>query len=158
MKFDIKDIKGYEGLYAVTTKGRVWSYRKKKFLKQYLNNDGYYQLALYKDGRSETKRINRLVAEAFIPNTKGNCAEVNHIDEVKTNNRVENLEWVTHKENVNHGSRTAKTYKAVYCVELDKTFESMTAAARELGLEVSSISACCRGKLKTTGKKHFRYA
>jgi hypothetical protein len=98
------------------------------------------------------------VAEAFITNTKGKCAEVNHIDENKVNNNVENLEWMTHEENVRHGNRTAKTYKAVYCVELDKTYESITAAATDLGLYPSSIIACCKGRLKTTGRMHFRYA
>lgn len=109
-----KDIKGYEGLYQVSslgriksleriTKGRIRYYKKEKILKNHIGQDGYFKTYLYKLGKVKTCRINRLVAETFIPNPE-NKPEVNHINEVKTDNRVENLEWTTRKENSLHSS------------------------------------------------------
>lgn len=164
MEFDIKDINGYEGLYAITTTGRVWSYRNKKFLKPGMGQSGYLHIGLNKNGVRKNFSIHRLVAEAFIENTKGRAAEVNHIDENKLNNRVSNLEWLTHEENVNYGTRNKRVREAlgkpVYCIELDQVFKSQKAAAEALGVPPGCISACCRGQTKTAGKKHysFRYA
>lgn len=99
----IKDIKGYEDLYAITTFGRVWSYKNQKFLRPGLDKDGYQLVNLCVNYKKRTFKVHRLVAEAFIPNPDGK-PQVNHKDEVKTNNSVSNLEWATIKENVNHGT------------------------------------------------------
>ena len=166
----MKDIIGYEGLYAITSCGKVWSYRSQKFLKPSMSKDGYLRAGLHKDGKLRTIEIHRLVAEAYIPNPEGK-PQVNHIDEIKTHNYINNLEWVSAKENVNHGTRTQRASetrkrnniklersgKKVYCVELDKVFNSQRAAADELGLDQGSISKCCNGKLKTCGKLHFKF-
>ena len=160
MTEDKKDIKDYEGLYAITRDGRVWSYRSNKFLKPRLVR-GYHQVILCKEGKGKTYYIHRLVAKVFIPNPD-NKPQVNHLDENKLNNSVSNLEWATAKENSNYGTRTErsnkKRSKPVYCIELDKTFYGAREAARELGLHNSSIIKCCKGKLKTTGGYHWRYA
>lgn len=153
----MKDIKNYEGLYAITEDGSVWSYKSKKFLKPKLNNSGYHFVDLYKNGKAKGHLIHRLVAEAFIPNPKG-LPQVNHKDEDKNNNCASNLEWCDAKYNMNYGTRTEKTYKPVYCVELDMVFKSQTEAAKELGLDQSSIAKCCKGKYKTTGGYHWKYA
>lgn len=152
----MKDIKGYENLYGITSCGKVWSYRSNRFLKPQ-DNKGYLRVELYgADGSRKKYSIHRLVAEAYIPNPD-NKGYVNHKDEVKTHNWVENLEWVTPAENTNYGTRNQKVSKAVYCVELDRTFSSQTNAAKELGLYPNNISRCCNGTLKTTGGYHWRF-
>ena len=93
-----KQIKGYENKYWISNKGRIKS--KNKVLSPYLNHYGYLAIGLYLKG-AKNKMISRLVAEAFIPNPE-NKPQVNHIDEVKTNNEASNLEWATSKENINH--------------------------------------------------------
>ena len=110
-----KDIKDYEGFYQVSNLGRVKSlsrsiydsrgymiYRKGKIKKPSVDKNGYPQIGLCKNGTVITRKIHRLVAETFIPNPE-NKPEINHKDEDKLNNCVDNLEWVTEKENVNYG-------------------------------------------------------
>ena len=156
----MKDIKGYEGLYAITSCGKVWSYKSQKFLSQRKNHDGYLLVNLYKNGTMKAYSVHRLVAEAYIPNPE-NKTEINHKDENKEHNWLSNLEWTTHKENVNHGTRNTraskKTFAPVYCIELDKTFSSATEAMRQLGIYSANISKCCKGQLKTCGGYHWRY-
>ena len=158
---ELKDIKDYEGEYAITRDGRVWSYKSNKFLKPVLDKDGYHKVNLHKDKKMKTFRIHRLVADAFIPNPKG-LPQVNHKDENKSNNCVENLEWCDAKYNMNYGTRTERAAKKqsipVYCEELDRVFDGARQAARELGLDNSNIIKCCKGKLKTHRGYHFRYA
>ena len=156
----MKDILNYEGLYAITSCGKVWSYRSQKFLKSRKNNEGYLHVDLYKDGKRKSYLIHRLVAEVYIPNPE-NKTDVNHKNEIPTDNYVNNLEWTTHKENMNYGNRNAKIAaklsKPVYCVELNKVFPSTAEAGRQLGISNSHISKCCRGILKTCGGYHWNY-
>ena len=100
-----KNVIGYEGLYEVSNKGNVRNVRRNTLLKLSKTNYGYIQVHLYKNGIRTGLRVHRLVAQAFIPNPD-NLPEVNHLDEDKTNNRVDNLEWCTAKYNVNYGHRT----------------------------------------------------
>ena len=155
----MRDIKDYEGLYAITEDGNVYSYISKKYLKPTLDK-GYYRITLYKNGKIKRYLIHRLVAEAFIPNPD-NLPCVNHLDEDKKNNCVSNLEWCSYEYNNNYGTRTErvskKLFKSIYCIELDRTFDGATQAARELNLDQGSITKCCQGKRKTTGGFHFRY-
>jgi hypothetical protein len=155
------DIPGYEGLYAVTSCGKVWSYKKQKFKAQRLRKDGYMDINLYKDRKVKSFLVHRLVAQAYIPNPLG-LSDINHLDENRTHNWVNNLQWCSHKDNNNYGThneRIAKAHsKPVYCVELDKTFPSLKSAGEELNIHSQNISACCKGKQKTTGGYHWRYA
>ena len=105
-----KDIKGYEGLYQVSNLGRVKSvdrtdgigrHKKEKVLKPSVGHNGYYFVRLYNNGVYANLRINRLVAEEFIP-TNDDSLEVNHKNGVKTDNSVENLEWCSRSENMIH--------------------------------------------------------
>ena len=150
------DIKNYEGLYAITSCGKVWSYRSQKFLSPWQNNDGYLLVDLSKDGQKKHCLLHRLVAEAYIPNPD-NKPEVNHKDEIKEHCWLNNLEWCDSVYNNNYGNHKKAVSKTVYCVELDKTFESTREAARELGINGNHISCVCRGVRKTCGGFHWRY-
>ena len=154
------DIKGYEGLYAITSCGKVWGYKRKKFLKPTLTAQGRLRVGLYKDGKLTSYLIHRLVAEAYIPNHNG-LPQVNHKDENPQHNWINNLEWCSGEYNLSYGTRLERSVKGhkkpIYCVELDKVFDSAADAARELGLDNSAIGKVCKGKKKTTGGYHFRY-
>jgi hypothetical protein len=154
------DVVGYEGLYAVTNCGNVWSYRKSMFLTPFLAR-GYRKVRLYKNGTNKQFLVHRLVAEAFLPNPQ-NLPQINHKDENKENNCVGNLEWCDAKYNINYGEHNnsiARSHcKKVYCVELDIVFESAKSAAIQLNLSDSNIAKCCKGKYKTTGGYHWKYA
>ena len=107
-----KYIEGYEGLYQVSNYGRVRSlfYRKKnqvQLLKLRKVTKGYLQVALWKNRKRKDFMVHKLVAEAFIPNPN-NYPQINHKDEDKTNNCVENLEWCTNEYNHNYGTRNIR--------------------------------------------------
>jgi hypothetical protein len=152
----MRDVVGFEGKYAVTSCGKIWSYRRNKFLNTY-GGDDYQMVGLYKDGKTYFDYVHRIVAKAYIPNPD-NLPDVNHKDEVRNHNWANNLEWCTRKYNINYGARIEKIRKAVYCVELDKVFDSALTAAQELGIHASGITFCVRGKIKTTGGYHWQYA
>ena len=108
-----KNIKGYEELYQVSNYGRVKSLRKNgKIINGYIDGKGYMQVALSKNGKKKWFRIHRLVAQAFIPN-HDNLPIINHKDENKLNNRVDNLEWCTTKYNNCYGTRIKRVSEAM---------------------------------------------
>lgn len=152
--------------YEVSNTGKVRSLDYKntgkiKELTQIKDRYGYLVVTLRLNGKTKQVKIHRLVAIAFIPNNDKTKTQVNHIDENKENNHVSNLEWVTHGENIQHGTgneRRAKTQaKRVRCIETGRIFDSIQQASRELGLKDSNIIACCKGKAKTCGKLHWEY-
>lgn len=161
-----KDIKGYENLYQVSNLGRVRSlwFGKIRLLKECVNGNGYNHVILTKDGKSKVCLIHRLVAFAFIPN-HNNLKEVNHKDEDKSNNCVDNLEWCTHLYNMNYGCRNEKASKKLTNrKDLSKSvlqftkdgqfvaeYQSFMDAERKTGIYNESISACCLGKRKSAG-------
>ena len=111
-----KDIKGYEGIYQVSNEGRVKSLNynhtgKERILKSTSNSCDYLNVSLWKDGQKKQHLVHRLVANAFIENPD-DLPQVNHIDENKSNNCTENLEWVTCKQNINHGTRNQRMAEA----------------------------------------------
>lgn len=156
-----KDIKGYEGLYMISNKGRI-----AKILHPKINKDGYCEQGLVKDKIKKGKRIHRLVAEAFIDNPD-NLPEVNHKDEDKVNNSVENLEWCTHKYNTNHGTRIERMRmsqrnredcsKQVMCIETGIVYPSINEASRKTGANRQTIADVCNGKLKTAKGYHWKF-
>lgn len=178
-----KDIKGYKGLYQVSNFGQIRSLDrydssnhklKGKIMK--LNNDGrgYLNINLYNNGKQKKFLVHRLVAEAFIPNPN-NLPEVNHKDENKTNNRVDNLEWVDRKTNCNYGTRNKKIsektigtrYNRIdlsipilqYSAEgqFIKEWPSAIEIKRQLKINDSYIALCCKGKFKTAKGYIWKY-
>lgn len=155
----MKPIKGYEGLYAITEDGQVWSYISNKFLnKRVQKRDGYELVNLYKDGKQKTFQVHRLVAEAFIPNPE-NKPTVDHKDRNKLNNCVENLKWATTKEQaMNRDYKTRRTRgKKIVCVETGEIFNSQREAAEKMHLDQGNISRVCRGLLNTCGGYHWKF-
>lgn len=154
----MKDIENYEGLYAVTSCGKVYSYRSKKFLKP-RNYRGYLGVVLCKDGKRKDYLIHRLVAAAYIPNSD-NLPLVNHKDENKHNNALNNLEWCTQKYNLNYGTAkeraNQKKFKKCQCVETGEIFNSYKEAAEAKGIcNGSQIGSVINGKRKTAGGYHW---
>lgn len=147
----MKDVKDYEGLYGITSCGKVYSYKSKKFLKPISNGKGYLGVNLYKNGKKRRFYIHRLVAEAYLPNPAG-LPEVNHKDEIKSHNWLNNLEWCDRKYNACYSFA-----KKVRCVETGQIFDSITDAAREMHISAGYISAVCKGKRRTCGYCHWEY-
>ena len=159
-----KDIAGYEGKYQVSNLGRVKSlnYLRKGIEKERIpnkNNSGYLIVGLHKNGKIKQFLIHRLVAEAFIENPE-NLPQVNHIDENKLNNCVENLEWCSAKYNSNYGEhnynlRNTKSSKVPNVLQytLDGKFlneyVSGRDAERKTGFSHDGILQCCQGKYRT---------
>lgn len=158
-----KDIEGFNGIYRISNYGRVFGGRFKQIMKQKLNK-GYRMINLtYPNGKQTTFQVHRLVAEHFIENIE-NKPLVNHIDENKENNRYDNLEWVTPKENMLHGTVTERIsknkYRRVATVEnggVLKEFNSMSEASRYYGIQIERISECCKGNLKSWRGLQFEF-
>ena len=149
----MKDIKNYEGLYGITSCGKVWSYRNKKFLEPWDNGNGYLLVTLCKDNQKKNYKIHRLVAEAYLPNPE-NLPQINHKDENKANNCLQNLEWCDAKYNVNYGNcierSSSKHKKAILQFTLDGEFIREWECASDVGKEVqSNICHCLKGKYKS---------
>lgn len=147
-------IEGYSN-YEITTNGKVINILSGKELKQHKSKTGYLHLMLYNDNGSKNFLVHRLVAEAFIPNPD-NLPCVNHKNEDKTDNRVENLEWCTVAYNNTYKNRHIKVGvkrgKIVYQYTVDGQFirewPSTREVERSLGFAQTHISDCCLGKLK----------
>jgi hypothetical protein len=177
-----KNISGYEGLYEVSSLGRVRSLphkvynkligeyiSKEKILKQGSLVRGYKGVGLYKNGKEKTQKVHRLVAEAFIPNPN-NYPEVNHKNEDTSDNRVTNLEWCTSKYNSNYGTRTQRIAqknlnrnksKRVLQLDLSGNLIHVWPSASETqrnGFSQGNVSACCRGERKTHKGYKWQYA
>lgn len=103
----MKDIPGYEGMYAVTEEGHIWSYKRNKILKGVINSAGYPTVKLCKEGTEKTFYIHRLVAIALIPNPE-NYPQINHKDEDRLNHHPSNLEWCDSKYNNNYGGHNER--------------------------------------------------
>lgn len=171
MKEIWKDIKGYEGEYMVSNYGNVLSLlgRKPRILKFRKTKRGYHRVSLH--AHNDTL-VHRLVAEAFIDNPQ-NLPEVNHKDECPNNNNVNNLEWCSHKYNVNYGTcqqrarlkqslthpqhLREKFNKKVLCVETGVVYISINDASRSTGVSRVTISKVCRGIRKTSGGYHWKF-
>ena len=167
MKEEWRDIKGYEGKYQISNLGRVKSLNyhrenREKILSDAPTKGGYLIIGLCKNGKRKPYSIHKLVAEAFIENPN-NYKEVNHKDEDKTNNRVDNLEWCTAKYNTNYGTRNKRhsekikgskhpQARKIQCITTGRSFNCIKEAAEFYHIDRHSISDCCNGKYKYAGK------
>ena len=167
MKEIWKDIEGYENIYQISNLGRVKSLPRKtgnqfgkneRILKYFINTKGYFQVDLYKNNKCKRFLIHRLVAEAFLENPN-NLPYINHKDENKQNNYIENLEWCTAKYNSNYGTRNSRLSSPVICVELNKIYNSIKEASEDLNIQQAHISGCCtkRKHYITAGGYHWQY-
>ena len=163
LAFEWRDIEEYEGLYKVSECGDVMSIRngKKKLLKPVKTEKGYLFVNLSKNGEVKKHKIHRIVATAFCEGADY-FPEVNHIDEDKTNNHYENLEWCDSKYNNTYGTkleRISDTFKAkkIRCIELNMMFNSISEAAIYMDASISNISNCLTGRRKTAGGYHWEY-
>ena len=117
MKECWKDIKGYEGIYQVSNTGKIKSLKrtyknricKEKIKTPVITPKGYYRVGLCKEGKTKFYYIHRLVAQTFLPN-ENNLPQVNHKDENKLNNCINNLEWCDNEYNINYGNCNIKRY------------------------------------------------
>lgn len=162
-----RDIEGYEGLYQVSNKRRVKSLNynkssKEGILKPRKSKDGYLQLQLHKEGECKDYRVHRLVGQTFLENLEG-LPEINHKDEDKTNNCVENLEWCSSEYNKNYGTRNKRVSKSLskplMCVETNEIFNSAQEAQEQTGIDASSIGKCAnhRKYFHTARRLHWQY-
>ena len=168
-----KDIKDLEGKYQVSNLGNIMSLNyngtgKSKLLKPGKTKNGYLLVSLYKNRKRKSYKVHRLVAEHFIPNPD-NLPEINHKDENKENNSVDNLEYCTHEDNINHGTRNERIAKAntngkrskkVLQFTLDGEFVKEWPSVNECGrngFNQGNIVSCCNGKLKQYKGFIWRY-
>lgn len=166
-----KPIIGYEGLYEVSNLGNVRSCDRnitgKNGTRLYkgrplaIKDDthGYLTVNLWRNNKLKHFKVHKLVALAFIPNPD-NLRDVNHKDENPYNNNVENLEWLSHKSNINYGTRNTRANSthsktvAQYSKEtkdLLATYKNAYIAEEQTGICETGISACCTGKRKSAG-------
>lgn len=174
-----KDIPEYEGLYQASNLGRIKSLEridalghrlKEKILKPSIGNSGYYQVCLCKNSIVKHYMIHRLVWKAFNGSIPKNM-QCNHLNEIKTDNRLENLNLMTSKENVNYGTRNERAGKVLknrkdqskivlqFTLEsiLVKEYPSVMQAVRDNGFNQGNIFACCNGRQKTAYGYKWRY-
>lgn len=165
--------------YMVSSEGRVKNIKYNRLLKPRFNDRGYISFVLYNNGKNHTFRVNRLVAQIFIPNPE-NKPYIDHINGIRDDNRVCNLRWATHKENMNNpqtklklrnnnGQKIATEYAIVKnskpIVQFSKNgdfirkWDSASIAEQNGKFNANTIRDCCKGKRKTCGgyKWHYYY-
>lgn len=172
-----KPVVGYEGLYEVSDLGRVKKVARtitqadgtvkkidERILKQSESN-GYLNVGLYRNGVSNPNWVHRLVAQAFIPNPN-KLSDVSHLNEQRDDNRLTNLEWSSHRDNLNYGRRNERISESISkpILQFDletgliiATYPSASIASKETGILISSLSRVARGKGKTAGGYGWRY-
>lgn len=169
-----KDVESYKGYYQVSNLGNVRSLTRSftrsdgkvktfqgKLLTTKAEPSGYKHVNLSKHGKAHSVRIHRLVAYAFIENPN-NYPCINHKDENKQNNTVDNLEWCTYQYNLTYNDKQLKRATKVDRYAKDgayiNTYISLTEAQRDTGADQRNIGACCRGKIKSCGGYVWKYS
>ena len=165
-----KPIKDFEDQYLIYDDGSVWSLSKERFLSQDPHTSGYLRVTLWKDGKGTHKYVHRLVAEAFLDNPN-NLPQVNHKDENKHNNNLDNLEWISALDNTRYGTglqrrierqiNNPKRSKKIIQYDLNMQeiarFPSIMEAQRVTGFANTNISKACKETYRTVGGYYWRY-
>ena len=154
--------------YEVYPNGKIWSYSQKKWLKPYTRKDGYQQVCLVdNEGKKKNYKLHKVVWESVTGEPIPKNLEINHRSEDKTENSITNLELVSHKQNLNYGSRNARASKtktngvrskqvgAYKNGELVITFLSTAEAGRQ-GFNQSAVAACCRNCYSREGNNKYK--
>lgn len=152
-----KDIAGYEGLYQVSNLGRVkslnYNHTNKERILSPANLRGYYRVTLQKDGNRKTYFVHRLVAHAFLENPD-NLSQINHIDQNKQNNKVDNLEWCTGRYNKRYSA--AKKIGCYKDNKLIKIYDAIIDTQKD-GFNYGNVGSALRGKLSHHKGFQWRY-
>ena len=181
MREEWRPLEGWERLYEISNRGDVKSVERtvrngkgyrivaERILKASKNSGGYLQVHLSKDGKGKFYLVHRLVAEVFLDNPMG-YTEVNHLDEDKTNNCADNLEWCSRSYNLSYNDRAKKAgkkagkklSKPVIAIDVRTgliiEFASAQEASRQIGINHGNICACCNGKRNSAGNFYWMYA
>ena len=179
LEIQINRIEGYEDIlprYWINKEGQITNKETGKTIKWLISRHGYYYCHLWANNGNRYIRMHRLLALAFIPNPN-NYPLVRHLNDIKTDNRLENLAWGTMSENIkdsikngkynqeasekarNIGRKISNTKcsKKVLCIETNTIFDNTKEAGDWLGVNRAGISGCCRGKYKTIKGYHWKY-
>ena len=176
MKEEYRDITGFPN-YQVSNMGNIRNIKRGKQKKPGHTTTGYLKVDLYKNSKRSTRKIHRLVADAFIPKDPTKT-DINHIDGNKKNNKVTNLERCTKSENMQHAFKhnlvhlkgrkssygmlgkknpNGGAQKRIRVIETGKEYKSIVACARDLKLRDKSITDCLKGRQKSHRGYHFEY-
>lgn len=156
-----RDIPNFSNVYEVSSFGNIRHKRTQQIRTLSKTDRGYVQISLYNGKKIQSIRVHRVVARVFIPNPQG-LTEVNHKDGDKANNHVDNLEWITRKDNMIHAVKTGLHNCNKIVLQYDKQgklikrWNSTMDIQRELGYFNSRISANCLG-VKGIGKYSYGY-
>ena len=179
LEIQINKIEGYEDIlprYWINKEGQITNKETGKTIKWLISRHGYYYCHLWTNNRSRYIRMHRLLALAFIPNPN-NYPLVRHLNDIKTDNRLENLVWGTMSENMKDSIKNGKynqeasekarnigrkisgtkCSKKVLCIETNTIFNNTKEAGDWLGVNRAGIGGCCRGKYKTIKGYHWKY-
>ena len=173
MKEEWKDIIGYEGYYQISNLGRVKSlerevkcaYNSKRLVKERImkcnkDKDGYLLVLLAKESKNKYFKVHRLVGIHYIDNPD-NLPQINHKDENKQNNTVDNLEWCTNKYNNNYGTKNDKSKRPIIQLSLDYKYicryKSIVEASKKINKNHSHIVQCCKRQRKSAYGYIWRY-
>lgn len=159
-----KDIQGFDGLYQVSNLGRIKSSIRSRILEGSLNKEGYRRITLRSSGTGRPYYVHRLVAETFLPNPD-NLPQVDHINTIRDDNRIENLRWVTPSKNNNNKLTRKRNKKAqieltafkrlIIQLNMDNSFVAIfyyaSDASKSTGIHSRAILKCCNGIQNSAG-------
>lgn len=159
-----KEIAESGGKYSVSDSGFVRNNSTHNLLQQTPDKDGYLNVVLFFNGKSHTRKVHRLIAQSFIPNPRG-LPTVNHINEVKSDNRICNLEWASYRTQVNHGTRSRRAMESMDSCEIEQILPNGTVirhpsvreAARSTDISPERIICCLKGRSRSAAGSRWHY-